>query len=51
VSDEMGPDLLNALAVSGTATIYEHGEAGSHALEVNSECAWTLTVTNGDSGS
>ena len=41
---------VNALSANGNDTTYEHSAAGSHYLEVNSECSWTVTVTDGDGG-
>lgn len=49
-----GSDLVgvpaNELAMKGGATSYEHGDSGTHYLEINSECAWTVKVTDGDGG-
>ncbi|MBS2965266.1 hypothetical protein KGA66_19610 [Actinocrinis puniceicyclus] len=41
---------VNALDEKGSDTTYEHGDSGTHYLEINSECSWTVTVTDGDSG-
>lgn len=41
---------VNALDASGADTTYQHDDAGSHYLVLNSECNWTVTVTDGDSG-
>lgn len=35
---------VNALAVSKTGSSYAYDDAGTHYLEVNSECSWTLKV-------
>lgn len=43
----MGDIPVNELAASGADTTYEHGDPGSHYLEINSECDWTVTVTDG----
>jgi hypothetical protein len=40
----------NELAMKGGATSYQHGDSGTHYLEINSECAWTVKVTDGDGG-
>ena len=49
-----GSDLsdvpANDLATKGGATSYEHGESGTHYLQINSECAWTVKVTDNDGG-
>lgn len=50
VSDERGVPLANTLGTSGSATTYEHGDPGRHYLEVDSECSWTLQVTDGAGG-
>lgn len=39
-------DLADALAAKGGDTSYEHGDPGSHYLSVDSECDWTLKVSN-----
>jgi hypothetical protein len=41
----MGGVLVNELAAKGNDTAPQHGDAGSHYLEMNSECSWTVTVT------
>lgn len=41
---------VNELKNSGNDTTYQHNDSGMHYLEVNSECGWTVTVTDGDSG-
>jgi hypothetical protein len=46
VSGDLGDTLANALAAKGSDTSYEHGKPGSHYLQVNSECDWTLKVSN-----
>ncbi|MEY9931998.1 hypothetical protein ABH926_006647 [Catenulispora sp. GP43] len=46
VGGDMGDILANALAASGSDTSYEHGNPGSHYLQVDSECDWTLKVSN-----
>jgi hypothetical protein len=46
-----GLDILaNGLAAKGADTTYRHDDAGKHSLSVNSECDWTLKVTDGDTG-
>jgi hypothetical protein len=45
-----GNILANALAANGGNTTYQTGDAGTHTLEVNSECDWKITVTDNDSG-
>lgn len=45
--DDLSDVPVNALAAKGSDTTYEHGSAGSHYLEMNSECSWTVTVTDG----
>jgi hypothetical protein len=45
-----GNVLVNALAKSGSDTTYQTGDAGTHSLKINSECAWTVKVTDGDTG-
>lgn len=45
-----GLPIVNTLGSKGGDTTYQHGDAGQRSLEVNSECAWTLTVTSGDAG-
>lgn len=47
VDGDLGDMLANALSAKGADTSYEHDAAGSHYLSVNSECDWTLKVTNG----
>ena len=46
VDGDLGDMLANALAAKGADTSYEHDAAGSHYLSVNSECNWTLKVSN-----
>lgn len=41
---------VNALADNGKDTTYETTGPGSYSLEINSECSWKVTVTDGDSG-
>lgn len=48
--DNDGLPLVNELGSKGTDVTYQHGDAGRHSLEVNSECSWTVTVTSGDAG-
>jgi hypothetical protein len=45
-----GDVLVNALAKSGSDVTYQTGDAGTHSLKINSECAWTVKVTDGDTG-
>lgn len=47
---QMADVPVNALAEKGSDVTYEHESSGSHYLEVNSECSWTVTVTDGDNG-
>lgn len=42
-----GSVLVNALAAKGSDVTYQHGDPGTHSLEMNSECDWTITVTDG----
>lgn len=46
ISDENGMPLVNEIKDkdSGSSPQYD---AGTHHLEIDSECAWTVTVTNG----
>ncbi|WP_041540498.1 hypothetical protein [Catenulispora acidiphila] len=46
VDTDFGGDLADSLAAEGGDTSYEHGNPGSHYLSVNSECDWTLKVSN-----
>jgi hypothetical protein len=46
VGSDLGNILANALATKGSDTSYEHSNPGSHYLQVNSECDWTLKVSN-----
>lgn len=46
VGSDLGDILANALAAKGSDTSYEHSNPGSHYLQVNSECDWTLKVSN-----
>lgn len=41
---------VNELSKKGGDVTYEHGASGTHYLEMNSECDWTVTVTDGDTG-
>lgn len=41
---------VNVLATKGSDTTYEHASPGTFYLEINSECDWQVTVTDGDSG-
>jgi len=50
VGDTAGGTLVNAFAMTGSATVYERADAGTHALAINSDCWWTVTATNWDSG-
>ncbi|NUP51979.1 MAG: hypothetical protein HOW97_32360 [Catenulispora sp.] len=47
VDGDLGDTLANALAAKGGDTSYVHDNPGDHYLSVNSECNWTLKVTNG----
>jgi hypothetical protein len=38
--------LANALAMNGSAISYAYTAGGTYHLEINSECAWTVQVTN-----
>lgn len=42
--------LASALDTKGADTTYQHDDAGKHYLEIDSECSWTVTVTDGDDG-
>jgi hypothetical protein len=44
VSDESGMPMVNELGAKGSASSPQYS-SGTHHLEVNSECAWTLRVT------
>lgn len=46
--DTMGDLPVNELAAKGSDVTYEHGDSGSHYLSINSECSWTVTVTDGE---
>jgi hypothetical protein len=46
VSDENDMPLVNELKLKGTGSTPQYN-AGTHHLQINSECDWTLTVTNG----
>lgn len=46
VGGDLGNILANALSAKGADTSYEHDNPGSHYLQVNSECDWTLKVSN-----
>lgn len=50
VDNNMGMTEANALGKSGADSSVVHGNGGKHYLSVNSECDWTITVVNGDSG-
>lgn len=42
------PDApVNELSRGGNSTTYEHDNPGSHYLTMNSECPWTVKVTDG----
>lgn len=43
---DMGDTLANALAAKGADTSYEHDKPGAHYLQVDSECDWTLKVSD-----
>lgn len=45
-----GDILVNALAKKGSDVEYRTGDAGKHTLKMNSECSWSITVTDGDAG-
>ncbi|HEX3792182.1 MAG TPA: hypothetical protein VHW44_30240 [Pseudonocardiaceae bacterium] len=38
---------INELGDKGGDTSYVHADAGTHALQILSECSWTVTVLNG----
>jgi hypothetical protein len=42
-----GSVLANTIGDKGADTTYQHSDGGTHSLEVNSECDWTMTVTDG----
>jgi hypothetical protein len=46
VTDESGMPLVNELKLKGSGSSPQYN-AGTHHLEINSECDWTITVTNG----
>jgi hypothetical protein len=50
VFEDGGQDLsgvtVNELAASKTGTSWAYGDAGSHYLEIDSECSWSVTVTD-----
>jgi hypothetical protein len=46
VSDETGMPLVNELQDKGSGSSPQYS-AGTHHLEINSECKWTVKVTNG----
>ena len=50
LTDETGMPMANVLGTSGSATTYQHDDAGRHYLQVDSECSWTLQVTDGVGG-
>ena len=35
---------VNALAMSKSASTYAYNDAGTHYLEINSECSWSIKV-------
>lgn len=45
-----GVALVNALGTMGSDISYQHADSGTHFLEINSECDWAVTVTDGDGG-
>lgn len=38
--------MVNDLATGKTASTYAYGDAGTHYLEINSECSWTVKITD-----
>jgi hypothetical protein len=36
--------LVNELNMKGRDTVPQHNDAGTHYLEINSECSWTVAV-------
>ena len=44
VSDETGMPLVNEVKLKGSGSSPQY-DSGTHHLEVDSECDWTLTVT------
>lgn len=50
-NDGFDTSVANEIGKKGSSTAYMHdGPAEGVYLSVNSECSWTLTVTDGDSG-
>lgn len=45
VSDDTDMPLVNELNEKGSSVTHQHS-SGSHYLSVNSECSWTIKVTN-----
>jgi hypothetical protein len=48
--DQLSDAPVNELSKKGSDVTYEHGDSGKQYLEINSECSWSVTVTDGDSG-
>ena len=50
VFEDGGKDLngvtVNQLGAGKSGTSWAYGDAGSHYLEVDSECDWSMTVTD-----
>jgi len=44
VTDDTGDVLVNALAANGSDVAYVHASPGTHSLDINSECDWTVKV-------
>jgi hypothetical protein len=42
--------IVNTTGAKGSDTSYQHADGGQLALEINSTCDWTVTVTSGDNG-
>jgi hypothetical protein len=42
--------IVSTTGTKGSHTAYQHQDGGQLALEINSACDWTVTVTSGDSG-
>lgn len=49
VFEDGGSDFalsVNDLAMSKSASTWAYNDAGTHYLQINSECAWTVKVVN-----
>jgi hypothetical protein len=43
---DLGGVTVNELATSKSGTIWAYDDAGPHYLEIDSECSWSVTVTD-----